>query len=200
VAIRPIAPADVDACAAIMVALPLWAQYGITPAAARAVFDEALSGPARVQVAEDGGRVVGFVEYFLRGTFGHSGYIRAIGVAPDAQGRGIGARLMDAAEAEIFRTGPNVFLLVTGTNTRAQRFYERRGYCRIGEIPSYARAGLTEVLYRKSLGPIAGRSLGEVEHAGGARTVRRAGARRGAAGGGASDGRGRGQDDAHAGR
>ena len=61
---------------------------------------------------------------------------------------------MDAAEAAILEGGPNVFLLVSEWNTRAQRFYERRGYRRIGDVPDYVRVGITEVLYRKTLGPI----------------------------------------------
>ncbi len=153
--IRPLRSADVDACAALMVAIPLWAtEYRVTLDAARAAFAGTLDGSCEVRVAEDAGRIVGFVEYLLRGTFGHSGYVWAIGVAPEAQGRGVGARLMDAAEAEIFRRGPNVFLLVAAFNSGAQRFYERRGYRRIGEIPDYARKGITEILYRKTLGPI----------------------------------------------
>jgi ribosomal protein S18 acetylase RimI-like enzyme len=63
---------------------------------------------------------------------------------------------MDAAETDIFGHGPNVFLLVSAGNTRARRFYERRGYKRIGEIPDYIQRGTTEVLYRKTLGPIQG--------------------------------------------
>ncbi len=152
--IRPLVEGDVDACAALMQRIPLWAQYRITPEAARRVFTGALGGLSHVQVAEEDGSVIGFVEYLLRGTFGHSGYVWALGVAPEAQGRGVGTLLMDAAEDEIFRAGPNVFLLVTATNTRAQRFYERRGYRRIGEIADYIQPGITEVLYRKTLGPI----------------------------------------------
>jgi ribosomal protein S18 acetylase RimI-like enzyme len=137
-----------------MAGLPLWREYGVTVREAHDTFAAALGGAAAVLVAADGGRVVGFVEYLVRGTFGRSGYIWAIGVAADAQSRGVGARLMDAAEAEIFRTGPNVFLLVTASNTRARRFYERRGYRRVGELDAYVRPGLTEILYRKTLGPI----------------------------------------------
>lgn len=152
--IRPIRDADVAACAALMRRIPLWAQYGVTEEEARAVFRGALAGWAEVRVAERDGGVVGFVEYVLRGTFGHSGYVWALGVAPEAQGRGVGAALMDTAEDEIFRHGPNVFLLVAAGNAAAQRFYERRGYRRVGEIPDYIRAGLTELIYRKTLGPI----------------------------------------------
>ena len=152
--VRPLRPADVEACAAIMSGLPLWRAYGVTIEDARATFAAALRGAARVQVAEDEARVVGFVEYLARGTFGHSGYVWAIGVAAGAQGRGIGTLLMDAAETEIFKAGPNVFLLVTASNAGAQRFYERRGYRRVGELPDYVRPRLTEIVYRKTRGPI----------------------------------------------
>src|SRR5947209_6703468 len=149
--------ADVDACAAIMLATPLWACYGITtPEAARAGFADVAGGPCQGLVAEEAGRIIGFVVYTLRGAFVRSGYVRTIGVAPDAQHRGVGRRLMDVVEATIFDQGPNVFLLTSAWNAEAQRFYERRGYRRIGEIPDYVRSGITEVLYRKTLGPIQG--------------------------------------------
>jgi len=137
-----------------MTELPLWQRYGVSAAAARETFAEALRGALQVRVAEDGGRVLGFVEYLVRGTFGHSGYVWAVGVAANAQGRGVGGRLMDAAEAAIFEAGPNVFLLVTAANAGAQRFYERRGYRRVGTLPDYILPGVTEVVYRKTRGPI----------------------------------------------
>jgi ribosomal protein S18 acetylase RimI-like enzyme len=144
----------VEACAAIMSGLPLWGEYGVTARDARRTFEEALGGAAQVQVADDGGRVLGFVEYLLGGTFGHSGYVWAVGVAADAQGRGVGGLLMDAAEAAIFAAGPNVFLLVNARNAGARRFYERRGYRQVGELGDYVRTGFIEIIYRKSHGPI----------------------------------------------
>lgn len=152
--IRPLADADVDACAVLMQRLPLWDRYRVTPEDARGLFTGVLAGPSRSRVAEDSGRVVGFVVYSVRGTFDHSGYVRAIGVAEDAQRHGVGGRLMDAAEEEIFSRGPNVFLLVSAFNTAGQRFYARRGYRPIGEIPDYVRTGITEILFRKTLGAI----------------------------------------------
>jgi ribosomal protein S18 acetylase RimI-like enzyme len=154
VTVRPLGPADLEACATIMSGLPLWRQYGVSAGEAREIFAAALRGAAHVQVAEDDARVVGFVEYLVQGTFGHSGYVWAVGVAADAQGRGVGGRLMDAAEAAIFEAGPNVFLLVNASNRPARHFYERRGYRRAGELTDYVRAGLTEILYRKTQGPI----------------------------------------------
>jgi ribosomal protein S18 acetylase RimI-like enzyme len=149
--------ADVAACASIVLAVPLWRPYGVaTDDAAQAVVADALAGACRGLVAEDAGRIVGFVVFAVRGTFAHSGYVRSVAVAPDAQHQGVGGRLMDEAEAAILGSGPNVFLLVSSWNTGAQRFYERRGYRRIGELADYIRRGITEVVYRKTLGPIQG--------------------------------------------
>ncbi len=155
--------ADVVACASIMLAVPLWTRYGITSIdAARAAFADVVAGTTLGLVAEEDERIVGFVVYTVRGTFVHSGYVRSVAVAPGAQHRGVGARLMDAAEAAILRHGPNVFLLVSTWNTGARRFYERRGYRRIGEVEDYLRRGITEVVYRKTLGPIQDESQGGV--------------------------------------
>jgi len=141
-----------------MHASPLWTQYGITTLeAARRAVEAMLARTGLGFVAEDAGGVIGFVVYAVEGTFVHSGYVQSVAVAPGAQRRGVGGRLMEAAEAAILGRGPNVFLLVSAQNTGAQRFYERRGYRRVGEIPDYVRRGITECLYRKTLGPIDGR-------------------------------------------
>lgn len=154
VTIRPLEERDVEACAELMVGLPLWRRYGTTLDDARALFTGAAAGDARARVADDGGRVAGFVLYHVRGTFEHSGYVRALGVRAGAQGRGVGSLLMDAAEEEILARGPNVFLLVSADNAAARCFYARRGYDEIGTLANYVGAGLTEVLYRKTTGPI----------------------------------------------
>jgi ribosomal protein S18 acetylase RimI-like enzyme len=157
VTIRPMREADVADCASIVLAIPLWGPYGVTDTeAARAPFGDVLAGTYLGLVAEDAGRVVGYIVYAIRGTFVHSGYVRSVAVAPDVQRRGVGGRLMDVVEAEILAHGPNVFLLVAAWNTDAQRFYERRGYRRIGELTDYVRRGITEVVYRKTLGPMQG--------------------------------------------
>jgi ribosomal protein S18 acetylase RimI-like enzyme len=176
---RPLEDRDVEACAEIMLGIPLWKRYGATPKDAHALFARAARGTPRGRVAERGGRIAGFVVYTLRGTFDRSGYVRAVGVRPGEQGRGVGNLLMDAAEEEIFARGPNVFLLVSQTNGAARRFYERRGYREVGEIADYVGPGLTEVLYRKTTGPIRSRRTSAADHGTAVRARRR---RRGAAG------------------
>jgi ribosomal protein S18 acetylase RimI-like enzyme len=163
---------DVDACARIVSDDPLWRRYGLTMPRARAAFRRALAAGRRapaagrhddtpptseVVVASDGRRVLGFIWYRVAGTFDHSGYIRWVAVAGDARGRGVGARLLAHAERRIFRQGPNAFLMVSHFNRRAQAFYRRTGYTKVGEIPDYVVPGVTEYLFRKTHGPIAAR-------------------------------------------
>jgi ribosomal protein S18 acetylase RimI-like enzyme len=162
--------ADVDACARIVAGDPLWQRYGLTYPRARRAIGKALGAARHGQRAakDEGelagarlaGRLIGFIWFRLDGTFHHSGYVRWVGVAPDAQGRGVGGRLMRYAEERILGRGPNVFLLVSDFNRRAQAFYESRGYRRVGAIPDYIVAGVTEYLYRKTRGPIAARRGG----------------------------------------
>jgi len=69
-----------------------------------------------MMVAEDAGRVLGMLH--LNGEM-----IASLHVAPDAQGQGVGSKLMDVAES----MGAAV-LEVRAFNTRAIRFYEKRGW------------------------------------------------------------------------
>lgn len=70
-------------------------------------------------VVEQDGQVLGMVHLV-------GDRIGALHVLADAQGRGLGARLMDHAEANGGRT-----LEVRAFNTQAIRFYENRGWRRI---------------------------------------------------------------------
>ena len=152
---------DIEACARIVVTDPLWRRYRLTLPRARRVLREAMGrrvgrsrDRAELAVATLDRSVVGFVLYHLHGTFHSSGYVRWIAVATQARGRGVGRALMRHAEAHIFRTGPNVFLTVSDFNRRAQSFYRTLGYRNVGAIPNYVIPGITELLYRKTIGSI----------------------------------------------
>ncbi len=144
-------PADIPACAQLMAASPLWVRYGVTVERAAARFESGLSGGAAIFVAEAGGAVIGFVWCVDRGAFARSGYIPLIGVAPDKTGQGAGAALLAHAEAFFSRSAPDVFLLVSGFNAAAQRFYQRHGYTQCGALPDYVVPGVTELIYWKRL-------------------------------------------------
>ena len=85
-----------------------------------------------VLIAEDGGARLGFVhletavDFFTRERHGH---ISTLVVAPEAEGRGVGRALVDAAEAWCGeRTYRLLTLHVFEANASARRLYERAGF------------------------------------------------------------------------
>ena len=114
---------------------------------------QGLIDPAReVRVAEIENKIAGVLMLVLTGAF--TGYIQNIIVHPDFQNRGIGKRLVRFAEERIFLIKPNVFLCVSDFNLRAQKFYEKLGYQKIGELENYLRQGRNEILMRKTRGAL----------------------------------------------
>ena len=114
-----------------------------------------LTDPSReVYVAVLGGEVVGFTILRMEGIF--VGYIQTVGVLPGWRNRGIGTRLIDFAERRIFQRFPNVFLCVSSFNQEARKLYERLGYDEVGELRDFIVPGHSEILMRKSIGPLSG--------------------------------------------
>ncbi|KUL33983.1 GCN5 family acetyltransferase [Streptomyces sp. NRRL F-4489] len=82
-------------------------------------------GMTAAWVAELGGRVVGHAA--LCGN-----EVSRLYVAPGAHGHGLGARLLDAIDAEAALRGLRLVLEVQTANTAAVALYERRGWVRRG--------------------------------------------------------------------
>ena len=153
VLIRPARAADADALKAILYDTfqSTW-RPNITPAAAQAFVDE--DRPAAYvaerglgfSVAERAGEVVGLVDW--EGDFVNALHVRSA----DAR-TGVGARLMDRAEAEIAAAGFAAARLETDTfNRRSQAFYAARGYREAGRYPDEEwKSGLTTLLLVKPL-------------------------------------------------
>jgi ribosomal protein S18 acetylase RimI-like enzyme len=81
-------------------------------------------------VAESGGRVIGFVHYEADRL---DPELLRIYVDREHLGDGIGTRLLEALEARL-SPGASYVLLVVGTNERAIRFYEGRGFVSEQEV------------------------------------------------------------------
>jgi ribosomal protein S18 acetylase RimI-like enzyme len=125
----------------------------ITAAAAQAFLDE--DRPS-VYVSERGldfwvgeqeGKVVGLVHW-------QDDFVHALHVRASHARRGVGARLMDLAEAAIARSGFAAARLETDTfNSRSQAFYAARGYREAARYPDEEwNSGLTTILLVKALG------------------------------------------------
>jgi N-acetylglutamate synthase-like GNAT family acetyltransferase len=61
-----------------------------------------------------------------------TGYVWALFVIDDAQGRGHGSALLDAAMARLKEAGHRQAFLSTGKGTRAEQFYRSRGWQQMG--------------------------------------------------------------------
>jgi [ribosomal protein S18]-alanine N-acetyltransferase len=105
-----------------------------------------------VYVAQGEDAVLGFVVLLMTGAF--TGYVQTLCAAPEARGRGIGTALLRFAEERILRDTPNVFMSVSSFNEGALRLYLRLGYARIGEVHDYIVRGHSEILLRKTRGPL----------------------------------------------
>jgi ribosomal protein S18 acetylase RimI-like enzyme len=103
-------------------------------------------------VAYRGERLAGLLVLNLRGAF--VGYIQVVCAAPEARGTGVGTALVAFAEERIFREFRNAFILVSDFNPGARRLYERLGYRPVGELRDYVVAGRSELLLRKTIGPL----------------------------------------------
>ena len=76
-------------------------------------------------------------------------YIELFAVLPGAQGRGVGRAALAFIESRYRERTANLWLLVSGFNAGARRFYEQAGFRPIGVIADLVMAGQDEVLMRK---------------------------------------------------
>lgn len=149
--IRPIAsPAEEERCAEMMSMSDPWLTLGRKYEACLGTLRDKT---CEVYVAVEDDEVRGVVMVMMHGAL--VGYIRVVCVDPNTRSKGLGSQLVVFAEERIYRESPNVWLFVTSFNTRARALYERLGYETIGEVRDYLVRGYSEILMRKSRGPMA---------------------------------------------
>jgi ribosomal-protein-alanine N-acetyltransferase len=150
VTIRPLsAPREAQECAHLMSTSEPW----ITLRRGYEASLRILTNEERERyVAYVGDQLAGFLILNLKGAF--VGYIQVVCVAPGFRGRGLGSRLIAFAEERIFREYANVFMCVSSFNESARRLYKRLGYVVVGELKDYIVAGHSEILLRKTRGPL----------------------------------------------
>ena len=157
--------APLERLAASLVTLPLLARYGTTATGLHTDLLRLLPEPhgatpdERLLVAErpvsgdgpaaTGPELCGLARFSLRGQLGRGGYLRLIALAPGLHGQGLGSLLLAEVERQVAASSSELFLLTSDFNTAAQRFYERHGYARVGQLADYVRPGITELLYWK---------------------------------------------------
>lgn len=153
--IRPLGPREeAEACARMMADTEPWITLRRDyDACLRVVLDETRER----YVAREGDRLAGLLILNLKGAF--VGYIQTVCAAAQYRGKGVGTELVAFAEDRIFREHRNVFICVSDFNSGARRLYERLGYRLVGELTDYVVAGHSELLLRKTRGPLTGEAI-----------------------------------------
>lgn len=136
--------------------------HPLAPAAAGAFWERSLAAAARgesvVLGAWDGKVLVGTVTLLLDcpPNQPHRAEIAKLMTSMEYRGRGVGTRLMRAAERLAVEKGRTLLVLDTATEEGASGLYEKLGFTLAGEIPDYAlkpHGGLTGTLiYWKRIG------------------------------------------------
>jgi ribosomal-protein-alanine N-acetyltransferase len=140
---------EAESCARLMASSEPWLTLGRDYEASLRV----LQDPTReVYVARDQEGLAGFIILCLTGAF--VGYIQTVLVQSERRGQGLGTRLIQFAEQRIRKESPNVFMCVSSFNDDARRLYQRLGYQVVGELTDYIVSGHSEILLRKSWGPL----------------------------------------------
>jgi GNAT superfamily N-acetyltransferase len=116
-------------------------------------------GGTRLLVGEDGGRLVGTALLFLahQPNAPHRAEVGKMLVLSSHRRRGLGRRLLAAAEGAALQAGRTLLLLDTETGSAGDLLYRRCGWTAVGGVPDHSftaegrLAGAT--VFYKALGP-----------------------------------------------
>jgi ribosomal protein S18 acetylase RimI-like enzyme len=142
-------PGLIANCADLMVISDPWITLGMDYDYCVKAFDGLCK---EIYVAEAENELAGFLILQICGSF--KGYIQTLFVKESARGKGLGHQLLAFAEERILTFSPNIFICVSSFNIGAKLLYEEFGFEYVGELKDFVRKGFSELLYRKSHGPL----------------------------------------------
>ena len=109
---------------------------------------------ARVAVADDGERVLGYACFGATPMTEATYDLYWLVVAENARGRGVGGALVAAVDEELKQRGARIVRVETSSlegQGGARRFYEKTGFRLQGAIPDFYRQGDDLLVYAKVL-------------------------------------------------
>lgn len=142
---------QMEVCAGMMASTDPWITLGIS-------FEQCLSaleGPCKeLYILQMDGEIAGFVLLQVCGSF--RGYIQTLCIDQRFRGKGLGTTLLQFCETRILKISPNIFICVSSFNKGALKLYLDFGFKLVGELENFITEGYTELLLRKTVGPING--------------------------------------------
>jgi len=142
-------PDAFSVCASMMAVSDPWETLGLGYDQCLKAFDGQFK---EVFVLKNEAEIIGFVIMQTQGTF--KGYIQTICIGAAYRGLGYGTKILEFCEGRILKYSPNIFICVSSFNKNAIRLYTKFGFELVGELKDFVRQGFTELLMRKTVGPI----------------------------------------------
>lgn len=149
VSIQKMKISDVEKCSKIICESILGQKYGYKDEKIKNMMIDLIEKEENIYTAIVDEDVVGLVWYDLKGAFSISPYLRLIIVDKKSKGMKVGTSLIDFYEEQCRKTNKQYFLLVSDFNVEAIKFYEKRGYEKIGLIPSFVKKEINEIIMIK---------------------------------------------------
>ncbi len=141
----------INDCEEALTQSELGKRYFIREGSAKAAIQEGIEKET-LYVALHGDICVGFFYYIPNGAFHAFTCLHLISVKKEYRSRGIGKKMLEFLENNLLLNTDKVFFVVADFNPDAKRFYERLGYCQVGEVPNLYRQGIREYIMMKELG------------------------------------------------
>lgn len=92
---------------------------------------------------------LGFIMGSSNGMFKNYPYIHLVAVKELYQHKGIGTKLLNAFEEQLFQHANKLFLVVADFNNEIKTMYQKLGYLEVGIIPNLYKEGISEHLMMK---------------------------------------------------
>jgi len=144
-------PDDFAICAKLMAGTDPWITLKMDEEACLKAFEGSFR---EVFVLKNEKEIMGFVIMQPLGTF--KGYIQTIAINESYRGAGYGTQLLQFCEDRILTYSPNIFICVSSFNHGAIQLYTKFGFELVGELKDFIKKGFTELLLRKTVGPVVG--------------------------------------------
>lgn len=142
---KPLESKETILCAQLMSSSPPWNKLFFSEQQCLA----SLSDPdLDLYIAEFENDFIGFMATRATGMEGEP-LLEYLCIKHQYRGRGIGTRMLEFLEENIFPDSDNIYLFVSDINPRAIKLYEKIGYTKIGQLENYNLWGQTEYIYRK---------------------------------------------------
>lgn len=147
--IKPLIISDIERSTKIICNSLLAEKYGYVKEKINNMLLNALENKEKIFTAHIEKDVVGLIWFDTKGTFTVAPYLKLIVIDEKYKGKNIGSTLLEFYENNCKETKKPYFLLVSDFNKNAIEFYERKGYKKIGTIPSFVKKDINEIIMFK---------------------------------------------------